>query len=640
MQEVPSRMAVVCKEVLLERNGCSILKGVNMCVAQGQIYGLLGPSGCGKTTLLKCLLGDLVADSGSVSIMGLNPGREANRKVGYMPQEDALCDLFSVRETLSYFGKIYGMPESCMHDRMRFVCKLLGLNVHDRVRHMSGGQRRRLSLAVCILHSPPILILDEPTVGVDPLLSHDIWRYLRTLTDESGATVIITTHYIEEASGADMVALMRNGDILIEKNPKKLIEDYAVATLEDVLLEVCRNPEGVAKHAALRNSDSISPPSKPCPQSLVAESCVLIASMRRVRTLLFKERCSFARHPGTILYKCVFPLITLSLFFYTMECDLPDLPVAVVDEDQTSGSWLLSGLLDTQDNINVVYTNRSEAEQRLRDIRVYAVLTLNKNFSKSWNSTVEIDRINPYFRTAVERAVRETYMNPLVSTINFAPLLRPRYIFGDIGDNMYKSVYHRVVAQLSFGPSMLASVTHVFVSAHDDFIHRSKTAGCHTSELVLSFFISQGALVLIQTFLLVIYLFFKVAVSISFFSWLLVYSLLVGVGFSGISLSLLVCSECSEFTLALYMALLLNMVTFVMCGEIWPREGMPEFMRDFVAPLWPISYPADAMGVILYRDRWFEDRLVQLGVGTMVAWILIPILILVLISSFRKNGVF
>lgn len=108
----------------------------------------------------------------------------------------------------------------------------------------------------------------------------------------------------------------------------------------------------------------------------------------------------------------------------------------------------------------------------------------------------------------------------------------------------------------------------------------------------------------------------------------------------GISLSLLVCSECSVFTSALYMALLLNMVTFVMCGEIWPREGMPIFLRDYVAPLWPVSYPADAMGVILYRDRLFEDRLVQLGLVAVATWMVAPIAILIIISSCRRNSVF
>lgn len=124
-----------------------------------------------------------------------------------MPQEDGLCDLFSIFETLQYFGRLHDLSEADLQTRISFVGDLLDLQLDNKVANLSGGQRRCVSLAVAMLHAPAILILDEPTVGLDPLLAKTIWRHLNKLTEEYATTVIITTHYVEEAHAVDMVCL-------------------------------------------------------------------------------------------------------------------------------------------------------------------------------------------------------------------------------------------------------------------------------------------------------------------------------------------------------------------------------------------------------------------------------------------------
>ena len=152
-----------------------ILRDLDLEVPKGKIYGLLGPSGCGKTTLLKCLLGKLALDSGQVDVFGSQPGCRSSgvpgRRVGYMPQELALFGEFNIAETLQYFSRLYGMSQEKYQERMEFLLRFLDLPSSSRpLEKMSGGQQRRASLAVALLHEPDLLILDEPTVGVDPLL--------------------------------------------------------------------------------------------------------------------------------------------------------------------------------------------------------------------------------------------------------------------------------------------------------------------------------------------------------------------------------------------------------------------------------------------------------------------------------------
>ncbi|ODM98615.1 ABC transporter G family member 23 [Orchesella cincta] len=190
-----------------DSTACTVLSDLNMCVKEGTIYTLLGSSGCGKTTLLSCIVGTTQLDDGECKIFGLKPGTKEcgipGKNVGFMPQEIALYGEFTIEEAMHFFGTVNGMSNDKIKNRMVFLKKFLNLPSSERqVRNLSGGQQRRVSFAVALLHQPKILILDEPTVGVDPMLRKSIWRHLTDLVESGKTTVIITTHYIEEATGA------------------------------------------------------------------------------------------------------------------------------------------------------------------------------------------------------------------------------------------------------------------------------------------------------------------------------------------------------------------------------------------------------------------------------------------------------
>ena len=183
-----------------------------------------------------------------VRVFGSSPGQNAfipGSGIGHMPQDFSLFNDLTVAETLVFYSKIYQMKSHLVPERIEFLLKLLDLEQKGNrlVRELSGGQKRRVSLAIALVHSPPLVVLDEPTVGVDPLLRQSIWQHLVRLAHETSLTVIITTHYIEEARLANTVGLMRFGRILVESNPDKLMRKYKRNNLEDVFLRLCMMDE-------------------------------------------------------------------------------------------------------------------------------------------------------------------------------------------------------------------------------------------------------------------------------------------------------------------------------------------------------------------------------------------------------------
>ncbi|KAK0087540.1 hypothetical protein PV325_000790 [Microctonus aethiopoides] len=246
------------------KNPNHVLQNLNMTVAKGSIYGLLGASGCGKTTLLSCIVGRRRLNSGEIWVLGGKPGTKGSgvpgKRVGYMPQEIALYGEFTIRETMMYFGWIFGMDTPEIVERLRFLLQFLDLPSQNRlVKNLSGGQQRRVSFAVALMHDPELLILDEPTVGVDPLLRQSIWNHLVQITKDGNKTVIITTHYIEEARQAHTIGLMRSGRLLAEESPRALLTMYNCPSLEDVFLKLSKKQgQSIQPATELNISNNIS----------------------------------------------------------------------------------------------------------------------------------------------------------------------------------------------------------------------------------------------------------------------------------------------------------------------------------------------------------------------------------------------
>nr|WP_232470274.1 ATP-binding cassette domain-containing protein [Methylococcus sp. BF19-07] len=216
-----------------------VVDGLCFEIRQGEFVGILGPNGAGKTTTLRMLVGNTPPGSGELSVLGFAipaEGRTMRARIGVVPQQDNLDIDFTVVENLRIYGGYFGLAERALKVRIPRLLELAALTdkAHARIGQLSGGMRRRLSIARALINKPELLVLDEPTTGLDPQVRHNIWNMLRQLQNE-GLTIILTTHYMEEAERlCGRIILMDHGRILADSSPPTLIRDH----IEPHVLEV------------------------------------------------------------------------------------------------------------------------------------------------------------------------------------------------------------------------------------------------------------------------------------------------------------------------------------------------------------------------------------------------------------------
>ncbi|MDT0440552.1 MULTISPECIES: ABC transporter ATP-binding protein [Streptomyces] len=217
--------AVRADDLTVLRGSRAVLRGLSFAVPRGRITGLLGPSGCGKSTLLRAVVGSQAKVTGTLEVLGRPAGHPALRaRVGYVTQAPSVYDDLTVRQNLDYFAAILDPGRSAAPRRREDVARVLAdVDLTDRADalagHLSGGQRSRVSLAVALLGSPELLVLDEPTVGLDPVLRRDLWALFHALADR-GATLLVSSHVMDEAERCHRLLLLRDGAILAGGGPR------------------------------------------------------------------------------------------------------------------------------------------------------------------------------------------------------------------------------------------------------------------------------------------------------------------------------------------------------------------------------------------------------------------------------------
>ena len=218
------------------------VNGLDLRIKKGEIYAFIGANGSGKTTTIDMLSGVLMPTAGEMKILGMSQPKHRKKIASYIgiaPQEYALYLDLTIWENISFFGKLFSLSRKTINETGKNLLEILNLEEKKNViaEQLSGGMKRRLSIAIALIHQPPILLFDEATVGVDPVLRVYFWNYFRKLRD-TGKTILITSHVMDEAEKADRIGLMRKGVLIEEGTPSELRQKYSVNTIEEVFIRL------------------------------------------------------------------------------------------------------------------------------------------------------------------------------------------------------------------------------------------------------------------------------------------------------------------------------------------------------------------------------------------------------------------
>lgn len=237
--------SIIVKQVSKIYGKKEVLNNIDLMVEPGQIYGLIGPSGAGKTTLVKLIVGMDRPTKGDIRVLDTAvPNLKILQNIGYMAQADALYTDLTAAENLAFFASLFKLNRAVQKKRIAYAADLVNLtaDLKKKVQAYSGGMKRRLSLAIALIQDPQILVLDEPTVGIDPELRLSIWEELFRLKNE-GKTIIVTTHVMDEAAKCDCLGMIRDGKLITSGSPSELMKRYGINSLEEVFLKAGRESQ-------------------------------------------------------------------------------------------------------------------------------------------------------------------------------------------------------------------------------------------------------------------------------------------------------------------------------------------------------------------------------------------------------------
>ncbi|HLS58398.1 MAG TPA: ribosome-associated ATPase/putative transporter RbbA [Paracoccaceae bacterium] len=334
--EGPDGEIAIEAEGLTKRFGdFTAVDDVSFRIGRGEIFGFLGSNGCGKTTTMKMLTGLLPPSAGTARLFGatVDPhDLETRRHVGYMSQIFSLYTELTVRQNLELHGRLFGMAETEIATRIRTLAQRFGLEdvIDARPDALPLGQRQRLSLAAALIHSPELLILDEPTSGMDPVARDELWNALVTLSRRDGVTIFISTHFMNEAERCDRISLMHAGKVLVSDTPANLVARRGSATLEDAFI-------GYLEEAA---GEEAAPAPEPSPGGTAAQETrgERRFDPRRMLSYTRREMLELLRDPIRGALASIGSAILLLVLGYGISMDVEELTFAVLDHDRTTTS--------------------------------------------------------------------------------------------------------------------------------------------------------------------------------------------------------------------------------------------------------------------------------------------------------------
>jgi ribosome-dependent ATPase len=447
---------------------------VSFRIAVGEIFGFLGSNGCGKTTTMKMLTGLLPASEGWAKLFGRPTGgddMEMRRNVGYMSQSFSLYNELTVRQNLEFHAHIYQLPPNERDSRVRELLARFGLTdvEGDRPEELPLGIKQRLQLAVAVLHRPAVLILDEPTSGVDPIARDTFWRLLIELSRDEGVTIFLSTHFMNEAERCDRISLMHAGKVLAVGTPTELVHKRRAHSIEEAFVGYLADAAGIDR----------SKKSATAPQIVAAPAQPVHAIRRfdpgRLWACARRETMELLRDPIRIAFAFLGPLVLMLAFGFGISFDVEDLNYAAFDQDETPESrTLLENFAGSR-----YFTERppigssAEMERRFRSGELALAIEIPPGFGRDLQSgrtpevAVWIDGSMPFraettrsYVTGVgaryaEELLRQRYgPNPTVSAVTF----EPRFLYNQAFESVFAMVPGVVMLMLLLIPAITSAI--------------------------------------------------------------------------------------------------------------------------------------------------------------------------------------
>jgi ribosome-dependent ATPase len=356
---------------------------VNFRIARGEIFGFLGSNGCGKSTTMKMLTGLLPATEGWAKLFGRPMGSndmEMRWNVGYMSQAFSLYSELTVLQNLELHARLYHLPSGKIEGRIKELLKRYDLEVviNARPESLPLGIKQRLQLAVAVLHEPAILILDEPTSGVDPIARDAFWRTLIDLSRDDGVTIFISTHFMNEAERCDRISLMHAGKVLAVGSPPQLVKERGKDSLEDTFVDYLADAAGIdrskkAEPSAINTAPKVEPTRAP-----------KWFDLARLWAYARRETVELLRDPIRLAFAFFGPIILMAAFGYGISFDIQNLQMAAFDQDDTPQSrQLLDGFSGSRYfSVQPPISSTEEADKRLRSGNTQIVVEIPPGFGR------------------------------------------------------------------------------------------------------------------------------------------------------------------------------------------------------------------------------------------------------------------
>jgi ribosome-dependent ATPase len=467
-------------EIAIEAHGLTCRFGaftavdhVTLSIERGEIFGFLGSNGCGKSTTMKMLTGLLPPTEGTATLFGSSVeagSMEVRKNLGYMTQAFSLYGELSVRQNLALHARLYHLPPDKAKTRIDELVQRFGLGTHfDALAEgLPMGLRQRLSLAVAVLHEPQILILDEPTSGVDPVARDSFWELLISLSRDQGVTIFVTTHFMNEGMRCDRISLMNAGKVLACDEPEKLIEGRGATSLEDAFIGYME--DSIAKESAARTAEAPAPLTEPAavPAQAAAGSrrrSALEVRLGRLRAYARNETMQILRDPVRLAFAFIGSALLMLVFGFGITTDVEHIRFASFDLDQSPESrrylQQFAGspryFADTAPALSA-----DEALKRLQSDDVSVVVEIPPNFGRDFRRgagpevMAQIDGAMTFRGDTVEQYVQGVHASLLRDPATGLRTATPQKTTADIEERfLYNPTFESVYSIVPSVPALL-----------------------------------------------------------------------------------------------------------------------------------------------------------------------------------------